>query len=256
MIALGFCLSLLWLRQELDGFFFMNFGYLPVYVVRSSTPFELLFLTGKAIAEFMIRNSLLLGFSSIAFLLELVLATRSKQLLHVAPLLVWWIGGIIHLAAQMKFFSYHSLPVLVPQSILLARGFFVLYDWAKPWKGVRIGLTTLLVLFMLGLSVIYEYPRRYQTLWQVVSGQQTLREAYEKVDDNPKYDFVVSIRANLQVAEYLKAHTKPSDSVFIWSFEPMIYFLAERDCASRYVYNHPLFVDIPALTLRQEFCLK
>lgn len=251
IVAVLLLFAILALRGELDGFLFMNFGYLPFYVQQTNTPLDLLVLTVQGVLKFLFLSSILMGLSSIVLVLELVLAIRSKRLLDIAPLLVWWVGGLVHLAAQMKFFGYHSLPVLVPQSILLARGFFILYEWVKPWKVARIGLSTLLVLFLIGLFVGYDYPQRYQTLWRVVSGKQTLRSAYERVDDDP--ETFTTIRPNLQVVDYVRAHTEPSDMIFVWGFEPMIYFLAERECASRYVYNHPLFVDIPNLSMRQEF---
>jgi uncharacterized membrane protein len=46
--------------------------------------------------------------------------------------------------------------------------------------------------------------------------------------------------ADLQVAAYLQQHTSPEDRVYIWGFEPLIYFLADRQSASRFLMDHPL----------------
>jgi hypothetical protein len=45
--------------------------------------------------------------------------------------------------------------------------------------------------------------------------------------------------ANVQVAAFLAAHTAPGSPVFIWGFEPMIYDVAQRYPASRYIHNQP-----------------
>ena len=49
---------------------------------------------------------------------------------------------------------------------------------------------------------------------------------------------------NDQVSARIAAETQPDDSIFIWGFEPSIYFLSERNPASRFLYDYPL---LPAL---------
>ena len=49
----------------------------------------------------------------------------------------------------------------------------------------------------------------------------------------------VSLASNRRVAAWLRAHTRPDDRVFIWGFEPVIYDLADRRPATRFVYNVP-----------------
>ncbi len=43
-----------------------------------------------------------------------------------------------------------------------------------------------------------------------------------------------------RVAAYIQAHSAPSTRLFIWASEPEIYVLAQRQPASRYVYDYPL----------------
>ncbi len=43
-----------------------------------------------------------------------------------------------------------------------------------------------------------------------------------------------------QVAAYIQAHSAPNTRLFVWAAEPEIYVLAQRQPASRYVYDYPL----------------
>jgi hypothetical protein len=63
------------------------------------------------------------------------------------------------------------------------------------------------------------------------------REAF--LDRYDRYgDF--SLSADLEVAAFIQGSTRTSDHVFVWGFEPLIYFLAERPPASRFIYTVPL----------------
>ena len=49
----------------------------------------------------------------------------------------------------------------------------------------------------------------------------------------------VSFSADRSVAELLRARLAPEETVFIWGFEPMIYDMAERRPATRFIYDVP-----------------
>jgi hypothetical protein len=42
-----------------------------------------------------------------------------------------------------------------------------------------------------------------------------------------------------RVAEWVAAHTREGDRIYVWGFEPLLYQLADRRPASRYIYNAP-----------------
>jgi hypothetical protein len=82
---------------------------------------------------------------------------------------------------------------------------------------------------------------RYQPLREVAAGDLSLTEYYQR-DKFGAYGWpVFSSRANLEMADYLFTHSQADDEVFIWAFEPAIYFLAQRSTASRFIYNFPLY---------------
>ena len=45
--------------------------------------------------------------------------------------------------------------------------------------------------------------------------------------------------ANRAVAAWLDEHTRRDQKVFVWGFEPVIYDLADRDPATRFLYDVP-----------------
>jgi len=49
-----------------------------------------------------------------------------------------------------------------------------------------------------------------------------------------------SLSADIEVAGFLREHVAPEEPVFIWGFEPTVYFLSERRPASRFVSMQPL----------------
>lgn len=56
---------------------------------------------------------------------------------------------------------------------------------------------------------------------------------------------------NRAVADFLRARTPPERPVFVWGFEPVIYDLAERESATRFIYDVPQRVAWAAEPLRR-----
>jgi len=49
--------------------------------------------------------------------------------------------------------------------------------------------------------------------------------------------------ANRRVAHWLATRTDPEASIYVWGFEPMLYEMAGRRPASRWIYNVPQRLD-------------
>lgn len=174
---------------------------------------------------------------------------------------LWSAAAFIHLVIQNKYYFYHFLPLLAPQALILV------HFWGIVRQGIRrlnrkrvenaaaITLALVLVLFF-GLAPLSPYYRdpvpRYQTAAQLLTGQLPLDDYYRRDDFGPYGWGVFSSRANLEVAAYLQQHTNPDDTIFVWAFEPEIYFLSQRWSASRYIYNFPLFPQFGWDTYREQ----
>jgi hypothetical protein len=64
-------------------------------------------------------------------------------------------------------------------------------------------------------------------------------ERREALDEELGYVADYNLSADRAVARELRARTHSGAPVFVWGFEPVIYWLAERPPASRFIYNVP-----------------
>jgi hypothetical protein len=124
--------------------------------------------------------------------------------------------------------------------------FAAVVEARRPWlRYLAAGAAGVLaVLMMISSRSPYYYgdlSERYRPVSAVARGEMSLTDYYRQ-DIFGAYGWpVFSSRANLEVADYLFMHTQPEDEVFIWAFEPGIYFLSQRQTASRFIYNFPLY---------------
>ena len=150
-----------------------------------------------------------------------------------------WLGlMLVQVYVQGKYFEYHWLPALPPLGLLAGSGLVAL------WRILREraeSVSTARWLAAAGLIVMLAaLAAGYRTQFSLEIGFATGRipAAVFADDFKDRQDF--SLSADLQVAAFLKQHTASGAPVFIWGFEPIIYFLADRPPASRFVSQQPL----------------
>ncbi|MFO0619046.1 MAG: glycosyltransferase family 39 protein [Polyangiaceae bacterium] len=184
----------------------------------------------------------LTGYSS-ALLAGLVatLIVRPKPsdrwlLLTAVALIGVHIAGVV---MQGKFFPYHWGATFPLTALVGAVGVTRIYEGAA--KRGPLWLVPTVVAFGIAASFHAPVPnletftdrskRRFDLF---VKGPMNVdaRDELASVAD-------VDARENRAVAEWVKAHTKPSDTIFVWGFECVIYDLADRPIASRYIYDVP-----------------
>jgi hypothetical protein len=185
----------------------VNVTSLPVFAFRS--------------VEFLLFRFSLVNTVGIALLVLLPpLAGREREgAIHVLGLLAILLAGI---AIQGRFFPYHYGTALPLASLLAGWGL---------WKLTRItrrsivgaGLVVLVLVFLANANGVVD-PIRGSVVERV--------RVFDKgrVHNLPKR----------RVAALLAAYTQPDASIYVWGFEPVLYDLAQRRPASRYVYNAPL----------------
>ena len=127
--------------------------------------------------------------------------------IQAVPPLAMLSAGILDFgigSIRRKYYWMLVIPALVGCGLLLAR------DVEKVRQNVEPDLE-----YMLGRTTQPEYYARF------VTG-----------------DF--SFLADKYLAEYISERTDPEDPIFVFGFEPLVYFLAERRPASRFIYNDPV----------------
>jgi hypothetical protein len=93
-------------------------------------------------------------------------------------------------------------------------------------------------------------PTQYRTLGPALGGDGRALRTYWDSAGFGHDDF--ETKDNLALVDYLKAQTLPCDKVFIWGYEPGVYFLAQRRPVSRFVYNFPMFTAYYRQSYRDE----
>ncbi|MEL6269662.1 MAG: hypothetical protein AAFR22_07610, partial [Chloroflexota bacterium] len=48
---------------------------------------------------------------------------------------------------------------------------------------------------------------------------------------------------SLHVSQYLREHTTPNDTLYIWGFRPEIYYMSDLRPASRFIFQFPLVAE-------------
>jgi hypothetical protein len=169
------------------------------------------------------------------------IATREREgIVHVLGVVFIQLVGV---AMQGKFFPYHYASTLVFGALLAGLGAYKLWQRAVPKGAAGIVLYAALTIIVLKgrtatrdteTDFIYRCMARFNYLFS--SHSQQSRDDLDK----KLYSVAdVSFDADRRVAELLRARLSPEERVFIWGFEPMIYDMADRRPASRYIYNVP-----------------
>jgi hypothetical protein len=152
---------------------------------------------------------------------------------------------VIHLAGigiQSKFFPYHYGATFPLTALLAAVGVNKLWILAKKYDewGVIAFVAAMAVTLHCrtatrDLADSYWARSERRTLaW--LSGDASRKEA----EDRSLYSVAdVNYGENLDISRWVEQHVQPSESVFIWGFEPFVYEEANRKCASRFIYNVP-----------------
>jgi hypothetical protein len=137
---------------------------------------------------------------------------------HVLGVLLFVLIGV---ALQGRFFAYHYGAALPLLALLAGIGLYKLV-----LVGQRTGFGVLLLIVAIG------WGANANGLRGPVPGR--LFERVQVWDDGRAHN--VETR---RTAAWVAAHTAPDDSIYVWGFQPMLYGLAGRRPASRFIYNAP-----------------
>jgi hypothetical protein len=144
---------------------------------------------------------------------------------------------------QGKFFPYHYAATLLMIACLSGLGLYKLYRRCLvAGPGSVLALAAFVV-------VAVDMRDGARDLEQGFWDRTRMRLAFlmrkapyqSRVELDRALSFVAdyTLDSDRQVALDIRSRSGSNDSVFIWGFEPSIYFLAERPLASRWTYNVP-----------------
>lgn len=178
--------------------------------------------------------------STISMFIFLVLITR-KRFEYGVLIFLWWVAAFVHLVVQNKFYIYHAIPLLAPGAIMAGYIISIFYEKTNFTKIPRHFFLFVGTITLLFVSLLPWLKTNQKTMVEFLKADSKLADVYKQFGDYEKGDY--SVRADMEAAAYLKSQTDENDTLFIWGFEPTVYFLAERSSASRFLYNFPLYGD-------------
>ena len=148
---------------------------------------------------------------------------------------------LFQVVAQMKFFTYHWVPLLVPLSILAAGGAAdVLSVPRDQISGPRRWALALLLIALLAGNLGPETTRyRREFLYDLGRvPRDNFLAPYGKWGSGD-----LSPLASAAVADYLGGHTQPDERVLVFGLEPGLYVASGRFPPTRFAYDQPLVTE-------------
>ncbi len=145
------------------------------------------------------------------------------------------------IAMQGKFFSYHYGSTLPLVALLAGLGLY------KLWRRCLAGGAGGVFAFVAFIAVCVAMRQAVTDLPQDFWDRSALRMRYlfsshrnrDELEEELGTVADVSLTADRAVARDLRGRTKGNAPVFVWGFEPIIYWLADRRPATRFIYDVP-----------------
>jgi 4-amino-4-deoxy-L-arabinose transferase-like glycosyltransferase len=152
-------------------------------------------------------------------------------------ILFWWaFWSFAVLWVSGTFFYHYYLQIVAPFSVLAADGIIASWKMFKtlsplPRFVAKGGWTALLII----MATIF-IKTDFKYFFSYTPEQQTV--FYHKASDGAFDGYGIYNIIQQQVANYIRTHTEPTETIYIWGIAPQIYFLAQRKAATRYRNNY------------------
>jgi hypothetical protein len=166
-------------------------------------------------------------------------------------ILVWVLSSLFSLIVQWKFYHYHFLVIIAGLSVGGVLFVSVILDHLKESKRKAAVIVFAIILAGFILYAAKPYGESYGTLFSFVSGKETLKETYIK--NGFTSDSVFMISKTLNAVDFVNQNSTITDKVFVWGYDPLVYYLTGRECVSRFVYHVPLLWKAENTAFRNEF---
>jgi hypothetical protein len=153
---------------------------------------------------------------------------------------------LLQVVIQMKFFTYHWIPLLLPGSLRAAKGAGVMLGGdgeaagAGPqWRGGRFAVA--LVLAALFLGNLLPDAGRYRR--EMLYDEGRIDQVNFLAPYGPWGKGDICPLAQNEVAKYIKQRTNPDDPILVVGNELGLYVMAERFSPTPFAYDQPLNMD-------------
>ncbi|HEY6078204.1 MAG TPA: glycosyltransferase family 39 protein [Polyangiaceae bacterium] len=241
--ALPIALVLIWLaaRGAWPAFYWTFHDFVPGYTKLNWSDAHAPGMLYYALDEAFMKFSALSAFGVIAAIAMSPIHSREREgIFLVLGIIAIHLTGI---TMQGKFFPYHYGATLTLIAFISGLGLYKLFRRCLvAGPGSLLALASFVLVAISMRDGARDLP---QGFWERTSmrlafllRQEPFRSRGD-LDRELSYVADYNLDADRQVALEIRSRTRETDAVFIWGFEPSIYFLAERPLASRWTYDVP-----------------
>jgi len=224
------------LSQLYDSMFGSNLGYIQRGHEYTSLQSSLLRLFYVRMKDIFSENGIL-WVGTVSAAVHLGWQIRRGKGEASDRILLWWaFWSFAILWTTGTFFWHYFLQIIGPFSVLAAYGIVTSWKLAKSLSPLsrfvaQGGWTSLLVVL-----VIIFIKTDYKHFFSYTGAEQTMfqHELSNGVFDGYGAGHIV----RQEIARYIRDHTDPSETIYVWGLAPQIYFLAQRKAATRYRNNY------------------
>jgi hypothetical protein len=238
--ALPFVLALAYFASKgaLGDLHEVLFVFTPHYTKVSWENASVLSMAWYGLEEWLTTYSstLLFGLGALA-----IFGAQRKERTLVAVLLGAVAVHITGIVMQGKFFQYHWGATFPLTALLAALGIVKAWRFAAG-RGLAAAIALACAFPIIAIAKM-PVPSFGNSLYERSKARLDLAR-FDYPNEEEAWDALASVAdvdagQNRAVARFLAEHTAPGEPVFVWGFECVIYDLAERPIASRFIYNVP-----------------
>jgi Dolichyl-phosphate-mannose-protein mannosyltransferase len=247
LVAAGFAAPLLlvllwlWARGALAAFVWTFRDFVPGYTKLNWAEAHASAWVYYALQEAFIKFSALSAFGVVAAIAMTPIHAREREGIYlVLGIIAIQITGIV---LQGKFFPYHYAATLLLIAFMSGLGLYKLYRRSLlAGPGSLLALAAFVAVAIDMRDGAADLPQKFRERVQMrLSFLLRSGEYKSRADLDRELSYVAdyNLDADRQVALDIRSRSGSQDPIFIWGFEPAIYFLAERPLASRWTYDVP-----------------
>jgi 4-amino-4-deoxy-L-arabinose transferase-like glycosyltransferase len=249
LFLIGFITGIYYLTDALKQFINIQFVQIPLYAGIGFSTESISFIISNLFRLFFgsVYSPLILS----CFFLSLILIRTNTLTVDKTLFFVWVISVIINLVVQWKFFHYHFLVIIPPIVVGTSMLFKYVHDsyYQKHPSLVNFSFAIIIIVYLVFAARPYVYY--YENLVAYTDGKKSMEELYIKTGITSDSAFMMS--NTLKAVEYVKNNTKLSDKIYVWGFDPVVYYLSGRECVSKFIYNFPLYWKGNNSSFQKEF---
>lgn len=155
--------------------------------------------------------------------------SRLKATKNEVFILWWFLAALFGTTLSGRWYPHYLLQLAAPLTVLMVYVVFSKKIFLGGWLVFLIGAIFLKGQF--SQQIPWKWPLEYyRNFYQTATGQKDVYEYRNFFDSR--------VNRNYRIAEFIKNRTSIKEKIFVWGDEALIYALAERGDASRFVAAH------------------